>query len=371
MPKSSPLSRFVLRASAALGFLLAAGALSAPVAAQAAVSTFGSPLSVPSTLNTSENLNYTGTFTAVPPNPEAPTGMFHTTHDGADTALWNTTVAGGSAAAPEAGQALKVRLQGCAEQASNGTPPLTQIHFQDISPEPNGGVKVNLTSQPFEIPVCGVGGASAATVSTYEPTNLCVSKGDFVDFNDEGGYVPNTYRAGVPYEVIGAGRGSTMDSFIRGGGTNNGATFSPTDSNPQDGFATNANEELMLQVILGTGSDARYVCGGGTKEAPQVLPALRIRPQTDGVNHSRIVQIAVYCRPASGCAGTGTLGSTGKGPSYGHTTVALRGNTTSHVLVRISTKLMKIIRRWHKANVNFTISMGGQTFSQAITLRVY
>ena len=340
--------------------------------AAAADTTFGSQLSVPSSLNTAENLNYTGTFTAVPPNPEAPTGIFHTPHDGADTARWNVTVAHGSAGAPEAGQAIKVRLQGCAQPGADGTAPLTQIHFQDISPLPGGGAKVNLTSQPFDIPVCGQGGASSTTVSTYEPTNLCVSQGDYVAFNDEGGYVPNTFRAGVPYAVIGAVRESSMASFIRGGGTNNGAVFSPADSTTHDGFATNANAELMLQVVLGTGPDARYVCGGGTKEAPQVLPSLRIRPQTDGVNHSRIVQVAVYCRPPSGCAGTGTLGSGGaRASSYGHVRFSLRGNATSHVPIRISTKLMSMIRRWHKANVRFTISMGGQTFSESITLRVF
>lgn len=371
MPKSPrrlPLHR-AFGAPAALALVTCVLCAAAP--AQATVSTFGSQLSSPSTLNTSEGLDYTGTFTAVPPNPEAPTGVFHTTHDGADTALWNVTVAGGSAAAPEAGQALKVRLQGCAEPASDGTPPLTQIHFQDLSPTPDGGAKVNLTSQPFDIPVCGQGGASNATVSTYEPTNLCVSKGDYVAFNDEGGYVPNVYRAGVPYAVIGAARGSSMDSFIRGGGTNNGAVFSPSDNTGHDGFATSPNEELALQVVFGTGSDARYVCGSGTKEAPQVLPPLRIRPQTDGVNHSRIVQVAVYCRPASGCAGTGTLSSGAKSSSYGHTSFALRGNSTTHVPIRISNKLMKIIRRWHKANVRFTIAMGGQVFSETITLRVF
>ncbi len=351
--------------------LIVFGALALPSASSAAVSTFGSRLSAPSSVNTTENLNYLGTYTAVPPNPEAPNGQFHTPHDGADTALWNTSVAGGSAGAPEAGQALQVRLQGCAEPAADGTPPLTQIHFQDLTPQPDGGAKVNLTSQPFDIPVCGQGGASASTVTTYEPTNLCVSKGDYVGFNDEGGYVPNSYRAGVPYAVIGSVQGSTMDSFIRGGGTNNGAVFSPSDSTGHDGFVANPNEELMLQAVLGTGSDARYVCGGGTKDAPQVLPSLRIRPQTDGVNHSRIVEIAVYCRPASGCAGTGTLGSTAKSSSYGHARFSLRGNSTTHVPIRISNKLMKIVRRYHKASVRFTIAMGGLLFSEMITIRVF
>ena len=50
-----------------------------------------------------------------------------------------------------------------------------------------------------------------------------MSTGDYVAFNDEGGYVPYIYRSGVPYQVLGAARGSVMNSFIRGNGTNNGA----------------------------------------------------------------------------------------------------------------------------------------------------
>ena len=189
-------------------------ALLVPASANAAVTTIGSPLSVPATLNTAENLNYQGTNTPVPPNPEAPNGIFHTFHYGADTALWNTQLANGQPSVPVTGQALRVRLEGCAKPAPNGPPPLTQIHLQDISPLPDGGAKVNLTSQAFEIPVCGAGGASGSTVTTYQPTNLCVSQGDYVAFNDEGGYVENIYRAGVPYEVLGSTAGSIVDSYL-------------------------------------------------------------------------------------------------------------------------------------------------------------
>ena len=105
---------------------------------------------------------------------------------------------------PEEGQALKVKLEGCAEAAPGGPAPLTQIHLQDITPLSGGGAKVDLTSQPFEIPICGRGGASGSTVTTYEPVNLCMAKGDYIDFNDEGGYVANVYPSGVPYRVLGA-----------------------------------------------------------------------------------------------------------------------------------------------------------------------
>jgi len=164
-------------------------AVLAPAYSQAAISTFGSPLSVPATLNTAVNLGYQGTNTDVPPSPEAPNGVVHTYHYGADTALWNVAQAAGSPQAPMTGQALKVSVEGCAQAASGGPPPLTQIHLQDISPLPGGGARVNLTSQAFSLPVCGQGGASGSMVTTYEPINLCVSQGDYVAFNDEGGFV--------------------------------------------------------------------------------------------------------------------------------------------------------------------------------------
>ena len=86
-----------------LGFL----PLVVPATSQAAVMTFGSPLSVPATMNTSENLGYLGTYTEVPSAPDAPNGQFHTFHFGADSALWNVTLASGEPTAPAAGQALK------------------------------------------------------------------------------------------------------------------------------------------------------------------------------------------------------------------------------------------------------------------------
>ena len=236
----------------------------APATAGAKIQVIGSRLSVPATRNTAEDLAYTGTFTAVPVSPEAPKGIFHTFHYGADTALWNVAQASGSPRAPRAGQALKVRLEGCAESSRSGPAPLTQIHFQDLSPLPGGGAKVNLTSQGFNIPVCGEPGASGSTVTTYEPINLCVGAGDYVAFNDEGGYVENIYRAGVPYRVLGAVRRSMADSFLKNDGTGNGSVLSARVRAANEGFASNRGEELMMQVTLGSGSDATHICAGGT-----------------------------------------------------------------------------------------------------------
>ena len=219
----------------------------------------------------------------MPKAPDAPNGVFHTFHYGADTALWNVKLAHGTARAPATGQAVAVDLEGCARAVPGGPAPLTQIHFQDISPLPGGGARVNLTSQAFAIPVCGSHGTSAATISTYRPINLCVSRGDYVAFNDEGGYVENVYRSGVPYRVLGRARGSTTDSFLRDNGTGNGALLSPSLRSPNEGFVANRGEELMLRVRLGTGPDATHICPGGTSKRRRVAlaqPAHRPPPSS-------------------------------------------------------------------------------------------
>jgi hypothetical protein len=340
--------------------------------------TFGSPLSVPATMNTTESLGYLGTYTSVPPSPDAPNGRYHTNHWGADTAIWNTALAAGNPAAPATGQAVKVRLEGCAQPAARGPAPLTQFHLQDFSPVHGGGVHVNLTSQPLDIPVCGQNGASESTVTTYEPMNLCVTQGDYVAFNDEGGYVPYVYRSGVPYQVIGNVQGSTMDSFIRGNGTNNGATLSPSDRTANDGFAENRNEELMLQVILGTGPDATHICPGGTAGMPAALPPIRVRPQTDGVNHSGFVAVAIYCRPSSGCAGVATLSALGASSAAGRSSVygskhfTLRGNQTGHVRIHVNSRLIHLLRaRAGGVSATLTAVVGGQPFTETIGLRIF
>src|ERR1700691_967981 len=221
--------------------------------AHAATLTCGSPLTVSASKDTANDLNYQGTNVALPGS------VFHIPHDGADGALWNDQIPVGDPTAPVGGQVVSVRLEGCAK--SNGPPPLTQFHFQSLAPLTGGAAKVELTSQAFYIPVCGAGGASGSTVSSYDPINLCVAQGDYVAFNEEGGFVgaqngPPPYPAGVPYMVIGATAGATMDSLIRNNEVGNGAVFSPTDTTRHERFASNAGEELMLQATLATGPDA-------------------------------------------------------------------------------------------------------------------
>ena len=248
--------------------------------------------------------------------------------------------------------------------------PLTQIHFQDISPVPGGGARVNLTSQGFEIPVCGQGGASGSTVTTYEPVNLCVSQGDYIAFNDEGGYVENIYRAGVPYEVLGAVSGATADSFIKNDGTGDGAILSTSETAAMEGFASNPNEELMMQVTLGTGPDATHICAGGTAGLPPVLPPIRVSPQTDGVNHLRVVGVAVYCRLKPECNAVVKLTVAGKQVSVGQTDYSIQPDTTTHLPIQVAPRLMSLIRKHHGVMTTLTAVVGGKTVTSTVDVKI-
>lgn len=341
----------------------------APASAQAKIEIIGSPLSVPATRNTAENLAYTGTFTPVPVSPEAPNGIFHTFHYGADTALWNVAQDKGLPRAPTAGQALKVRLEGCAQSARSGPAPLTQIHFQDLEPLAGGGAKVNLTSQGFNIPVCGQNGASGSTVTTYDPINLCMGGGDYVAFNDEGGYVENIYRAGVPYKVLGAVKGSTADSFLKDDGTGNGSQLSSSVRAANEGFAANKGEELMMQVTFGTGADATHICAGGTAGRPRPLAPIRVSRQTDGINRESVVAVAVYCRRAPRCKGVATLSLDGK-TMVGSSSFSLRPRITSHLPIHLSPSLIGLIRKDHGVSTTLTAVVDGKTITQHISVKI-
>lgn len=349
--------------------LAAALVLIAPTGAEAKVTTIGSPLSVPATLNTAENLGYSGAYTQVPPSSNAPNGVFHTFHYGADTALWNFSDASGELHVPATGQAKKIEVEGCAQRAKDGPLPLTTVHFQDLSPLPGGGAKVNITSQGFDLPVCGENGAGASTVTTFLPINLCVSAGDYVGLNDSGGYVPNVYPAGVPYQILGAVTGVTTDSFIKDQGTGNGAVFSPSVTSPMDGFAVNRGEELLMRVTLATEGDATHICPGGTQGAPPKLAPIRVSPQTDGVNHSRIVAVALFCR-VTPCQGVVTIvGSSGR--TYGRKGFTITPGKTTHLPIRVRPELVSLIRRYHGVSATLKAVVGGQTITQRIGIRIF
>ncbi|MEA2479538.1 MAG: hypothetical protein QOJ07_1460 [Thermoleophilaceae bacterium] len=240
-PKPPPLSGAtlgLLRMRRLIGLLgLAVAAF--PAAAQADVSVFGSDLS--------------GT-----PDPRLAEA-----HQ-ADTLFFNTQLAGAPATVPARGQITAIRLKGVAQKIG-GEDPNNEFHFQVLHPNGDGSYGVEITSQPFRLPVV----ADASTVTEFEPVNFCADSGDIVAFNDEGGFTSN-YQSGTPFQVFGP-QDAQVNWFERDNGTNNGATFEPNQRvlNDAAGKPRQTDQgkplvkELLMQMTLGTGFDATEVCPGG------------------------------------------------------------------------------------------------------------
>ena len=166
-----------------------------------------------------------------------------------DTAFWSTALSGGARAkAPHAGQIYAVRVRGCAERGSGGQLPLTQVHFQVLVPGAGAKTTIAVTSGPENMPVCG-GHVTSGTISTFHPVNMCVHAGNYVAFNDEGGFNPTGFPDGVSYEVLAPAPGASTASFT--GTTDNGSVLT---SSPH------AGDELLMQLVLATGKNAVGVC---------------------------------------------------------------------------------------------------------------
>jgi hypothetical protein len=256
-------------------------------AARAARVTFGSDLSATPTLDTADGAD----GSARSPGDEH--SIWPDPHVAEDLDVWNTALGTGSAGAPTGGQAVQVKVKGCAikdhhalterggQQYSPGPQmPKSQqtrvnlILFQVETPRSNGSYTIGPTSKGGLMPFCSHSGdpargpTSTSTVTSFSPLHLCLARGDIVSFHDIGGVVfgphgTGWYLQGVPFDVIAPVAGSSMAS-------NDGPSRTPTSYGPVrapahsgTGYGLEPGKELMLQVVEGTGRDAYSACPGG------------------------------------------------------------------------------------------------------------
>lgn len=158
---------------------------------------------------------------------------------GSDTVFWSTDLPGKRRfRVPKKGKILLVRVKGIALR--NGKKPNSTFHVQVLHPA-HGKVRVKLTSGDFQLPSSG----DPQQVNTYYPVNLCVKKRDFVGFNELGGYDPPKYPNGTPFQIFSSSAGAATKLFQ--GPSGNGAQFKGS---------RHKGEELLMQVVVGTGKDA-------------------------------------------------------------------------------------------------------------------
>ena len=153
----------------------------------------------------------------------------------------------------------------------------------------SGAAASTASTSPRSRSISPSAGRAARAARRSRPTNRSTSASTGATssrFNEEGGFVEKSYQSGVPYEVLGAAPGSSLDSFIKNEGTGNGSLISPLD-HQHDG-------RLRGQPARGT--DAAGHSRHGSRRALRLSPAAArtrrrccrrsVSRQTDGINHS-------------------------------------------------------------------------------------
>ncbi|MCW2991101.1 MAG: hypothetical protein JWM73_1695 [Solirubrobacterales bacterium] len=272
---------------------------------------------------------------------------------GADTAFWPTQVTGAAVAVPADGQIISIRMKGAAMKEP-GAPndPANMVHFQSLEPAgASGSRQVYYTSGFFDMPV-----GTPDAITTFAPENLCVHQGGSVAFNTIGGFgwaggdpfnpnpVPDNppyYKTGTPWRIFAAAPTSTTAWYSKDNGTKNGDVLKPSGgANAIEGQgATMAGKELLMQVVLATGDDVSYECGGPRRDGSgNVLREMSVNAGQDAfVGRDGSFKVFGYCGSARGDCTNGTM------------TVAVAGKTIS--TAPFSAAMQKDIVATHKLSV--------------------
>jgi hypothetical protein len=186
-----------------------------------------------------------------------------------DTALAQLT--GARAAVGTSGQVLSVDVKGCSMKGNVPQNPETAIFIQDLRGS-GGGQEVISSSQQFHLPICGAG-ADQNTVSTFRPTDQCVTAGDLLGVV-VGGQTPG-YPQGTQYFIAKGVPGSGLGAFSKNFGAVIGSRFN---------LDPIADTELMMQAKVGSGSDSPSRCPGGDSGGGGSTPPKGSKPGKGGIS---------------------------------------------------------------------------------------
>jgi hypothetical protein len=269
------------------GLALLAAFCLAPASAHAAVSDFGSDLSMPAT-------------------------AAH--NSGPDISYWNIGPASalGSYVAPAEGQVTRVKLRGALipnpRLRNTDEERIAQIiHFQVLRDKGDGRLKiVSLSTGHMQMPISD---RPQDVVTEYAPVNLCVRRGDIVAFNTIGAHEyrrdPGTPGGpqGAEYQVFGIAPDMVTQYYSKDNGLNEGSTL---DVSPNDVLF---RHELLMRTTLATGPDATDICPGGYAQhvfrGADINPPPKVNPIVVRTK-DRTARVRIFCHGENygGCVGT-------------------------------------------------------------------
>ena len=321
----------------------------APAAADAAEVTIGSDLAAPATLARND------------PN---------------DVVWWGTA----GVEVPVAGQAIIMRVKGGTQQPGgpSGNANYDLMHFVVLRPAGDGTWRTTATSVDQRLPVMGAG-ADANTVSTFTSgaAPLCVRPGDRIGLASVGGYDQRLFPDGLPYQVFGRGPGTLAQEFRAGGAIAENTTVVRGAGVP--------DQELLLQIIVGTGPDARPTCGGtapsGSDPGLSPGPSGPPPPQAATPGRARIskparaprmfdgkIRLTLSCAAGADCAGVLSLRARGK--RIGRRAFTLDAGETDGVSVKLSRKGRRMARRAGRLRVTAKVAVtGGATTTRVVRVK--
>jgi len=321
----------------------------APAAADAAEVTIGSDLAAPATAARSA------------PN---------------DIVWWGTA----GVDVPVAGQAIIMRVKGGTRQprGRSSYPDYDLMHFVVLHAAGDGTWRTTATSVDQRMPVIG-SGAGAGTVSTFTSgaAPLCVRRGDRIGLASVGGFDPNLFPHGLPYQVFGEVAGASAQEFRAGGAIAENRTVVRGDRLP--------GSELLLQLVIGTGPDARPTCGGTAPSGsdpglepgpsgprpPAAGPPGTVRiakPAREPRMFDGKVRLTLRCAAGADCAGGLALHARGK--RIGRRAFRLDGGETDGVSVKLSRRGRRMARRAGRLGVTAKVAIaGGATTTRVVTVR--
>jgi hypothetical protein len=305
-----------------LSLAVGAALLALPASAQAEVYTFGPDIDSSGPATLSEN------------------------HQ-ADTLFFNQGVGGTGSGSPVAGEVTSVRIKGTIVPRTNKVESDLQrmFHIQVLHPNPDGQYTVETSTQDLFFPI----GVSPNTISTYSADAAqCVGVGDYVDFNNVGGWDgdmadPN----GTTYKIFGAAPpGGPVNWYERDNGTNIGTTWFPNrrvDNGTGTTYpgAPKADRQLLMQVTVATGYDARPPCGrkgleykGITMSTPSPAPKV----YDDG-----IARVRTLCPDNSYGGCNGTLRLEAEGQVLGQADVSLNTAETTNIQLKLTNEAANLL----------------------------
>jgi hypothetical protein len=334
------------------GVAVLAGLALTPAGAQAARVTIGSDLSAPATVARND------------PN---------------DIVFWHAAHPTAAIDVPVAGQAIIMRVKGGTQQPRGASqyPNYDLMHFVVLRPQPDGTWRTTATSVDLRMPVIGKG-ADANAVSTFTSVNpLCVQPGDRIGLASVGGFDPQLFPNGLPYQVFAPAPGTVTSEFRAGGMIDENQTVVRGQPVP--------DAELLMQVVIGTGSSARPTCGGTAPSGsdPGLLPepsdpipppqpaaqarAFVVAPNRAPKLRRGRVKLAVRCGAGAGC--TGALELHARGRRIGRSPYTLAAGGTRTVTVKLTRAGRRFVRKAGRLRVLARVTARGKRTSRVVAVR--